>query len=102
LVLEFILQNNKQEEIMNITRAILDSRGRIIGNENVRRVSESKPFDSIFVSKEEKQEGLVEKINGILVENNLEVVDKFNETSVGNLRSFIGEKDYEGFQTTLA
>ena len=87
---------------MNITRAILDSRGRIIGNERIERVSESKPYDSIFVSMEEKKEGIVDKINNILKNHKLEVVDSFNETSVGNLRSFIGESDYEGFQTQLA
>ena len=87
---------------MNITRAILDSRGRIIGNERIERVSESKSYDSIFVSMKEKEEGIVDKVNSILQAHNLEVVDLFNETSTGNLRSFIGERGYEGFQTQIA
>ena len=87
---------------MNITRAILDSKGRIVGNENVDKVSGSRAFDSIFVSYQEKEQGVVDKVNDLLTAMNLEVVDSFVETSVGNLRSFIGYKDFQGHQTQLA
>ena len=87
---------------MNITRAILDSKGRIIGNENIDKVSESRAFDSIFISYEEKESDISHKVNDILSSLNLEVVDSFVETSVGNLRSFIGQKNYQGHQTALA
>ena len=86
---------------MNITRAQLDRRGRIIGNENVDKVSEAKVYDTIFISPDERNEDVIEKVNVILETQGLEVVDSFKETSAGNLRSFIGERGYAGSQTAM-
>jgi len=88
---------------MNVVRAIRDGRGRILSNQTLDKVSEAEQMDSIFLSKEEKDSGIIAKVNELLEPKGLEVVESKLQIvpSTGNFRTFIGEKNYQRPETAL-
>ena len=89
---------------MNIQRAVLDRRGNITGNENIKKVSEAVKYDSVFMSKDEIEDAtFIGKVDAILATKGLAVViAKAKLTKNGNYRTFVGEKDYQLPTTELA
>jgi len=88
---------------MLIQRTNFDSKGRILDNEPIGKVSEAKQNDSIFMSKDEIEDvSFLTKVNTVLAKNSLTiVVAKARECKNGNYRTFIGDLNYVPATTAI-
>jgi hypothetical protein len=89
---------------MKIFRESYDKKKRDWDRDPIQKVSEAEKGDSIYLQKSQAEDAeFFEKINAILSQKSLVVVTKkARQFESGDIKFFIGELNYQAFETELA
>ena len=89
---------------MKIYRESYDRKKRDWDKDKISKVSQAELGDSIYLSKSEAEDAeFLDKVNAILNDRSLVVVTrKARVFDSGDLKCFIGNKNYKSFETELA
>lgn len=89
---------------MKIFRELYNRKKRDWEKDKIAKVSDSQLGDSIYLSKSEAEDAeFIDKVNTILNERSLVVVTKKARIfDSGDIKMFIGDKNYKSFETELA
>jgi hypothetical protein len=89
---------------MKIIRESYDRKKRDWAKDKVAKVSEAQIGDSIYLNKSEAEDAeFLDKVNALLNDRSLVVVTrKARVFDSGDVKLFIGDKNYKSFETELA
>lgn len=89
---------------MKIYRETYSKSKRDWAKDKIAKVSEAQVGDSIYLSKSEAEDALfLDKVNALLTDRSLVVVTrKAKIFDSGDVKCFIGDKNYKTFETELA
>lgn len=89
---------------MKIIRELYNRKKRDWEKDKIAKVSDSQLGDSIYLSKSEAEDAeFLDKVNAILNDRSLVVVTrKARIFDSGDVKCFIGDKNYKSFETELA
>lgn len=89
---------------MKIYRESYDRKKRDWDKDKISKVSQAELGDSIYLSKSEAEDAeFLDKVNAILNDRSLVVVTrKARIFDSGDVKCFIGDKNYKSFETELA